>query len=661
MRRREFLAALPSAALAQTAAHDTSLNALAEILFLDILRGYLGSLARTTDSYAAIEYPGATIAKSFLTKSGLSVTGVSRMLPALAAWIAAKRQPGILSLEGKKFDLLDVTGSALVNGTNPEHKDYWQPARTDGQDQRQVEASVIAWSMWVLRDALLPQMSPPERRRIDDWLRSCTAVPVRRNNWAWFTAVNHAARLALKDRFDEFSYDRNAMFEDLRALDGMYAGKGWYNDDKPHAAFDYYNSWVFSSHFLYWNAMVGAKFPDWSQMFAGRLAEYLDTAPLFFGANGSHILYGRSLIYRWAVLTPLVLAYTQKLWPHGEAMLHRIVRGNLDFHWRHGAFDRENGKLRETYSAGGTADIHESYIDGGHPYWGMQAFALWMIPREDPFWQAEAGQLPVERADFRRPLEGPGLFLTGSKASGQVKLLQGRSSKTDWHYRDKYNKFSYSSHFPMDIVQQPDICPWDNALVLRDRRSRKSGGRGALGESRLLAAGIEIAYPLVYGNVTAMVRTTILAEGEFELRVHRVIAPAEIDSTLELAEGSAAIGLEAPEDADHATAETFSIVRNTKTGLLIASWRGAGWDGTGTAWDFGIPGTESSNILYPAMQVNTLWTRLKPGAQVLCSVHYASPKPLRHPALHQTAARLLTRAGGMVGGTAPPRPIKKRR
>ncbi|MBC7928769.1 MAG: DUF2264 domain-containing protein, partial [Bryobacteraceae bacterium] len=140
MLRREFIATLPCAAIAQKPASTSSLNAFAEVMFLELVRGYAVSLARTSDSYAAIEYPQATVTKGFLTKSGLSVTGVSRMLPALAAWISAKRQPGVLSIEGKKFDLLDMTGSALTNGTNPDHKDYWQPARNDAQDQRQVEA-----------------------------------------------------------------------------------------------------------------------------------------------------------------------------------------------------------------------------------------------------------------------------------------------------------------------------------------------------------------------------------------------------------------------------------------------------------------------------------------------------------------------------------------
>jgi hypothetical protein len=580
------------------------------------------------------------------------------MLPALAAWIAGRRQPGILHIEGKPYDLLDVTGSALVNGTNPDHADYWGASPADTQNQRQVESSIVAWSAWLLRDTLLPQMSTVERRRLDEWLGSCTRVPVRRNNWAWFTAVNIAARMALKDRFDEFSFDQNFMFDDLKALDAMYAGDGWYNDDKPRSAYDYYNYWVFASHFLYWNAIVGSRFPEWSQVFASRLKPLLETSPMFFGANGSHILYGRSLIYRYAVLTPLVLAYQQKLWPHDAGLLGRIVRGNLQFHSSLDGFDAKAGKLRETYSGQGTWAIQESYIDGGHPYWGMQAFAMCSIPREDPFWSAES-PLPVERASFAQPLASPGMLAVGRRESGHVRILQAKSTKTELAYRDKYNKFTYSSHFPFCIVQREEICPWDNALVLRNTRRRHSAGRGQVEGSRVTAEGIELSYAIAYGSLKVQVRTSIIVDGEMEGRIHRVIAPAEVDPAIELAEGGCALGLASHEQADHNASDTFSLVRNTKTGMLIGAWTGTGWSGIGAAADFGTRDSARSNIIWPHMQVNTLWAKLRPGAQILTSVHYASPKPQWHPALH--AAASLMRARLKVPAAPKPAKTKTRR
>jgi hypothetical protein len=653
MLRREFIA-LPCAAAAGSGAQIVSaFPDRARNIFFEILRGYLAAASKTSTSLAVVEYPDATVTKNFLAKSGLSATGVTRMLPAVAAWVASGRRPGIITLEKENFDLLDVVGSAIVHGTDPGHKDYWLPSPAEQSNQRQVESSMIAWTVWLLRDSLLPQMASSERRRIDDWLRSCTQRAVRGNNWAWFTAVNYAARMALKDKFDEFTYDQQSMFEDLTALDSMYTGQGWFNDAPPKHAYDYYNSWVFASHFLYWNAMVGARFPEWSERFLGRLREYLETAPLFFGTNGSHILYGRSLIYRWGVLTPLVLAYRQKIWPHSPGLLQQIVAASLEFHDRIGGYAPGPGKLRESLSRAGTRDIRETYIDGGHPYWGMQAFAMWLIPESDAFWTGPKAPLPVEHADFSKPLEAPGLLLVGRKASGHVKLLQAKSSKTQADYRDKYNKFSYSTHFPFCITHRQDICPWDNALVLRDKRSRRSAGRGDFTESRLVPGGMEVAYPIQYGALTVNIRTTVLADGEFEARLHRVIAPTDLDPGIEIAEGSSILGLELDEDAAQSATDLQCSLRNKRTGHAVLSWLGSGWSNIGAAWDFGSQETAATNIVYPRFLVNTLWSPLKPGVQVLSSVHYASPAPLAPAVLTSTAHNLLAKLRALSGAPPP--------
>jgi hypothetical protein len=56
------------------------------------------------------------------------------------------------------------------------------------------------------------------------------------------------------------------------------------------------------------------------------------------------------------------------------------------------------------------------------------------------------------------------------------------------------------------------------------------------------------------------------------------------------------------------------------------------------------------------MEVNTLWAAIRPGAQVLYAVHYASPKPLTQAALHATAARMLAKGRTLANGAAPAKP-----
>jgi hypothetical protein len=126
-----------------------------------------------------------------------------------------------------------------------------------------------------------------------------------------------------------------------------------------------------------------------------------------------------------------------------------------------------------------------------------------------------------------------------------------------------------------------------------------------------------------------------------------------VDPGMDLAEGGSALGLDSPADADHAVSDFFTIVRNRRTGYLIAAWIGANWAGVGAAEDFGTSDSAFSNIITRHMQVNTLWAPLKPGVQILGSVHYCSPKPLSHPVLHSNSSKLIARLRGMGAVTVP--------
>ena len=516
MRRRDFLA-LPATLAVPPASFDL------ERYFQQIRAGYQRAIAATSASGAAVEFPHATVTKSFLTKSGLSVTGVTRMMPALAAWIAGGHDDG---------SALTGISNALRHGTDPEHADFWQyPAEGRG-DQRQVEASLVAWSVWLLRDKLLPAFTAQERKNVAAWLASCTRQPVRSNNWAWFTAVVQAAGLALHNAWPEFTGNEDDMRADLRFLDTLAAGdSGWYNDDPRGASYDWYNAWVFASHFLYWNEIIGARYPALRDRFLARLVKFLDLAPYFFDAEGRHVLYGRSLIYRWAILTPLTLAYRQKLWPHPPGLLRRIVWRNIAWQARLGAFDEAAGKLRETFTPNGSDAIKESYIDGGHPYWGMQAFVLWSYPENDPFWSAPEMPLPAERADFRRAVPEAGLLLAGSKRSGEVRLYNALSTRTGGHYSNKYNKLVYSSHCPFTTSH-------DNTLQLR--HGDHSAGRGPVLNHNVSNEGVSLSYHLELDGLKLRVDTEIGLEKDAERRRHSVKVISGVPAGFELVEGGSA-------------------------------------------------------------------------------------------------------------------------
>ena len=165
--------------------------------FLPILEGYLRNALRTSVSFAVCDFAGGTILPASVGRSGKTYDSVSRMLPALAAWVVSGREPRRFAVEGRPIELLDVLINTFRNAFDPANPDYWLAPAPDRQNQRQVEASIVAWALWLSADHVLPRLSPQERRNVQNWLDACARHPVRNNNWAWFTAVNHAARSAL--------------------------------------------------------------------------------------------------------------------------------------------------------------------------------------------------------------------------------------------------------------------------------------------------------------------------------------------------------------------------------------------------------------------------------------------------------------------------------
>ncbi|MCE5271906.1 DUF2264 domain-containing protein [bacterium] len=590
-------------------------------VFETITRGFISNALKTSDTFAVCEYPQGTHLNNFVTARGLTCDSVTRMLPALAARIVAPQGGASLEVEGKRWELEEVFVRALGAATDPTSKDFWEYPSTKDWNQRQVESSIVAWSLWLARDKVLERFSLSQRKNIHNWLASCTVVPTRTNNWALFSAVNQAARIALSERWSEFSGDEAPMREDLAAIDSMYRGAGWYSDSSHGEAYDYYNFWVFASHSLYLDALVGERFPDIRARYRERLAQFLESTPYFFGGNGSHVLMGRSLAYRWAVLTPLTLAHGLGLWPLSTGLLRRICNRNLAFLWEAGAWDSENGKLRESLTPHSNHDICESYINHGHPYWGMQAFYAMSLGPDDPFWSAPEAPLPVEQGDFRREIAPAGLLLDGSRESGQVRLWAARC---DQHYENKYYNFGWSSHFPWNVGMVGERVAPDCMLTF-------SGEAGAYGRRQsgftgeVLAGGkgLRWSWSCEAGEAKLSVESLLWLEGELEWRAHRVHY-AGGRGYLSAAEHTYSLGLELEEAAETQSGQVWEWARN-KEGKVVFARAAFGFNEHVALG--GFEGREDLNSFYPRAAQAAVSARIAPGDTVLVAALYASPKP----------------------------------
>jgi hypothetical protein len=611
--RRHFLQ-LIAAALAgsQVAAPGQTTPAqsprrIIEDFFQPIVDGFLRNARATSPDLVTCDFAQGTKLKSCCTPSGKTYVSVARMLPAL-----------VTMRDGESLS------SVFRHAFNPQHPDFWGYAAANKPTQRTVESALVADALVRCDRKILENLSPQQRSNIQKWLASCTQVPERKTNHAWFTALNHAARLALSRQFPEFQGDEAWMIEDLRALDAMYGNgtDGWYSDSPDQPIYDYYNFYVFPVFPLMWGRTIGEDYPDWNKKFQERVTLFLEKTPYFFAADGSYPLMGRSLIYRWALLTPLVLGYQEGLWPHSAGLLRRIVRKNLSWHWQVGAFDEKNGKLRETFSREGSPAVREAYIDNGHPYWCMPAFSVLQIPEKDAFWTAPEEPLPVEKDDFVVRFQGPRMLLSGCKQSGEVRWIQSQNAAKRDVYRDKYIKFAWSSHFPPDVATDREKVPFDQALVFIDRGTGRCAARAPAGvtSGKLLEDGVESTWWAQHGDWRFDVVTRVRLVGDFEHHEHRITAPQEAVGKIIVAEGAYALGDDgSADDAQDENAGTWAVLQS-RFGT-VGMWRLRGHERLERRR------VEGLNLVHRRTRGLWAFCAIAAAQTTVATLHYASPKP----------------------------------
>jgi hypothetical protein len=607
MNRREFLKLSASAAAAASlpisswtwSAPATQPDTQFDHYFVTILDGFLRNAKATSDSFAVCDYPDGTKLKSCCNPAGKTYVSVARMMPAMVEWMHAKKEPA--------SDIENTLLNIFRHAFDPKHPDFWGYAPDNRATQLSVESALVAHALAMSGKEFVEKLTPAERANVNKWLASCTQVAERKNNHAWFTACNQAARLELSRSFPEFHGDEAWMLADLKAMDELATTAttpdGWYTDSPDQPIYDVYNFYVFPNFPLMWGQIIGARYPQWNEKFRARIKIFLQRTPYFFAANGSHPLMGRSLIYRWACLSPLILGYREGLWPHSPGLLRAIVRRQLEYHWSLGCYDAEKGKLRESFTRDGTGVTREPYVDNGHPYWTMLGFAFFGIKADDPFWTAAEEPLPVEKGDFVEKFDGPKFLLSGTKRTGEVRWVMSQNAAKREPYRDKYSKFSWSSHFGFNSINDKERVPADQALVFRNIETGACATRAPAGVTagKLLDDGVGTSWFAQLGDWKIEVVSRVRIVGEFEERTHRITAPAEAVGKVEIVEGSRAKPVDGPE--------------------LVHLWPIRGYDRVETAT------LDMANLLYAKVSFQQAIGKLTGPQVTVALISYASPKP----------------------------------
>jgi hypothetical protein len=302
----------------------------------------------------------------------------------------------------------------LAAGTDPSSPERW--TRPDEHGQAKVEAAALALTLHLTRPWIWDRLDGSVQARIVDYLSTVIGADYPPINWVWF-------RIVVEEflRSVDGPYDPADIEHDLDIHDTFVRAGGWYCDG-PERSFDHYAGWALHLYPVLWLQMAGDSplANTRRERFHGYLDDYLRDASRLVGADGSPLIQGRSLIYRFAAAAPFwagALAGTTAMSP---GAIRRATSGIVGHFVDHGAPDGR-GLLTLGWHHE-WPQLAQSYSGPGSPYWASKGLLGLVLPAEHPVWTATEEPLPVDVADTLAIAKAPGWLISSTRGDGIARV-----------------------------------------------------------------------------------------------------------------------------------------------------------------------------------------------------------------------------------------------
>ena len=495
----------------------------------------------------------------------------------------------------------------LINGTDPEHEEYWGEIRDC--DQRMVEMAVIGCGLCFTPEHFWDCLNDIQKKHLYDWLNQINRFDMPKNNWRFFRVLVNIGFLK-----NGLPADRARMREDMDLMESHYTADGWYFDYPTKR--DYYTLWGFHFYSLLYAVMMEQEEPERCSRLRRRASLIAPRFACWFDREGRGLPYGRSLTYRFcqssfwsAAAFAGVECDTLSL-----GQMKNLLLSNLRFWLDRPIFDR-GGALTVGYGYPNLCAA-EGYNAQGSPYWALKTFWILALPEDHPFWKAEEEPyLPPERfldSQVR-------LLLTRDPENRQVvAYTAGNHAWEHMHEDEKYEKFAYSTQFAFSVAKEDSALnrgAYDSMLALKEEGRDLWHVRSGCEDYELTEDRVRFTWRPMNG---VTVDTVIAPWGMWHVRKHII----RTDTALEAAEGAFSV----PKDWA-GTRLCDRICTKTQEDLCHAAAAGA----RGTSAIYALKGyirgevihTEpNTNLMDPRCVLPTLHSRLEPGEHVLlCAVY----------------------------------------
>ncbi len=463
---------------------------------------------------------------SHYNKRAAHMEGYARVLWGLGPLFASKNQnlsPTVLS-EIASWKKLVRCG--LINGTDPEHEEYW--GDVGDYDQKMVEMAAIINAILLSPDTLWEPLTSAQHYAVCQWFSQINHHEVYNNNWRFFRILVNMFFL-IKGCPD---YNKKRMEEDWKVIEQCYEGDGWYFDGHIGQK-DYYIPFAMHYYGLLYSAYMKNREPERCAILKHRAEQFLDDFLYWFDCSGREVPFGRSLTYRFAHSAFFsALAFSEA--KVDLSVLKHMVLGNLRYWSSQPIFD--NGGIMTIGYHYPNLIMSEHYNAPGSPYWSLKTFLILALPEAHDFWQCKE-QEPVFKG--HKILEKANMIAVHEDSGHTLLFPAGQHSHNFGNTQAKYQKLVYSNQFGFSVQRGHELedGAFDNTLAVTVAQENEWHMKNGEEYYYVTTQFTRMKYMPIKG---VMVETVVIPLRKGHVRIHFI----QSDIEAEYADGGFAIQTE---------------------------------------------------------------------------------------------------------------------
>lgn len=373
-----------------------------------------GFIAHKSVGYSRAYYNGDPMVQG---PEMASLEGFTRTAPLFAAWIYGQHGTQYTLKNGHSIDLVNLLRTGILNGTNPEHAEYW--GAIHDHQQSIVEAADVALVLWLTREYIWATLEEKQKNNITAWLRQVNGKKIPDSNWHLFVIQVNVVLASLGQ-----PYDAEVIQNSYQRIKSFYVGDGWFKDGdaEDRSTYDFYNAWAFHYH-LQW---INKIHPTLDETFIREsLQAFLSNYQYLIGTQGIPIM-GRSACYRLAASAPLIFGQSIDQ----QSISSGVAKRSLDATWQYfiqqGALS--DGNITQGY-CGKDTKILEPYSGPASCLWSLRSLIVaFSQPIDNAFWQSQPQLLPIEISDYKKTIPAIGWTVIGNKKNADITIQVAANS-----------------------------------------------------------------------------------------------------------------------------------------------------------------------------------------------------------------------------------------